>query len=107
MKNSQPDLFNQPSLPPRKQPYFYDTIPSTVEDSVKAKTQEDKIVAFFKEGREGGYTSVEVSDALSINLNSARRCMTNLCKLEYPVLVKTDKLVQERFSKMNHVYKLR
>lgn len=103
MSDQQPDLFT-PMDDFLRHDAFYNTIHlkgEDLKDSKKAaQTQEDAILAYFAKVKKS--TSTAASLALGMNLNSARRAITNLCKAGK--LIKTDEMRIESFGKPNHLY---
>lgn len=69
--------------------------------SVKATSQTVKVWELMKDGKKR--TSVEVSDELGMNLNSARRCLTDLMK-KFGLIYKLEEMKRERYSALNHYY---
>lgn len=70
-------------------------------ETVSATAQTWKIWQLMKDGRKR--TSIEVAAALDLNLNSARRALTDLTK-KFKLLRKLEETKVEAFGKPNHYY---
>lgn len=70
-------------------------------EAVRANSQTAAIWALMSDGNKR--TSVEVSDALGLNLNSSRRALTDLMK-KFNLIKKLEEGRIERFGGFNHYY---
>lgn len=86
---------------------FYSTTSDTAEqrfrEKVRATSQTNNVYELMRDGIPR--TSMEVSRRLNMNLNSARRSLTDLCR-KFELLVKTDLKVMESDGANNHYYQL-
>ena len=87
---------------------FYNTIRETTDEAkasyVKAQTQQERVLAFFRRHPLGSFTPYQVHDRLRFDLASVKRCMSDLTKAGY--LEKLTILVRERKGKSNHYWRL-
>jgi len=70
-------------------------------ETVKATSQTAQIWALMSDGHKR--TSVQVSDALKLNLNSTRRALTDLMN-KFNLVQKLEEGKIERFGGFNHYY---
>lgn len=93
-------------LKPNQYNLFYNTINVTNPDLAHYKavgaTQQEMVYQYFQ--REKRSTTARAARELSMNLNSARRCVTNLFK--EGKLRKTEEKVIEFWGKANFIYQL-
>lgn len=80
-----------------------DTAEQRFREKVRATSQAIAVYDLMKDGVPR--TSMEVHRRLGMNLNSARRALTDLCR-KFELLVKTDLKVMESDGANNHYYQL-
>lgn len=73
-------------------------------EKVKATSQANAILMLMQDGRKR--TSVMVADELQINLNSARRALTQLDK-NWGLVNKLAEMKLEKFGSNNHYYQIK
>lgn len=85
---------------------FYNTIseknPELAQYKAQAATQEERVLAYLQYHKRS--TTSRIARDLDMNLNSARRSVTNLYKKGK--LIKTKEKVVEEFSKPNFIYQI-
>jgi hypothetical protein len=73
---------------------------------INAKTQQNKITAFFKSNPDSLFTPFEVLQSTKLScINSVRRAITNLT--DVGLLIKTDIKKTGDFGKKNYCWKLK
>lgn len=93
-------------LKPNQYSLFYNTVNSEGAELAHYKavgaTQEKRVLAYLQYHKRS--TTSRIARDLGMNLNSARRSVTNLYKKG--LLVKTEEKVVEEFSKPNFIYRI-
>lgn len=93
-------------LKPNQYSLFYNTIgtknPELAQYKAVGATQEERVLAYLQYHKRS--TTSRIARDLGMNLNSARRSVTNLYKKG--LLVKTEEKVVEEFSKPNFIYRI-